>query len=207
MGTYARVVPTIALHGTADSVVAKVNGDQVDAQWLRTNTDVLGAAAIAPVVSVAGTAGYAFTHSVNNSTDTGASIVEYYVVDGLGHAWPGGKSGGSYSDPKGPDATALVWAFFKGRTRTAPLAVPPATTPGSPTSPGTDGGPPIGDPGEDGGDGASPSSSASSGSAGGGDGGGCAVSRDAPSAPWLGLGSLLALASILGPRRARRRRV
>jgi poly(hydroxyalkanoate) depolymerase family esterase len=32
-------------------------------------------------------------------------------VNGLGHAWSGGVASQAYSDPKGPDASRMVWAF------------------------------------------------------------------------------------------------
>jgi poly(3-hydroxybutyrate) depolymerase len=37
---------------------------------------------------------------------------ELLKVDGLGHAWSGGAPGGSYTDPRGPDATEVIWRFF-----------------------------------------------------------------------------------------------
>ncbi|MBI3564947.1 MAG: PHB depolymerase family esterase [Elusimicrobia bacterium] len=46
------------------------------------------------------------------------------LVEGLGHAWSGGPAGLPYSDPKGPDATALMWAFFTGPGGTARLLPP-----------------------------------------------------------------------------------
>jgi poly(hydroxyalkanoate) depolymerase family esterase len=194
MGARARAVPVFVVHGTADSVVAKVNGDQVTAQWLKTNTLVLGAGAIDPVVSQSGTAGYPFTRLVHKSKANGASVLEQYVVEGLGHAWPGGKGGGSYSDASGPNASALVWAFFKGRTRSAPLDVPPPVTP----PPGqTDGGAPgtnlPADPGS------APAAD------GGASSGGCSISRIAgPTTWWLGCASIVLTA--LAIRRARSRR-
>ena len=32
-------------------------------------------------------------------------------IQGLGHAWSGGAASQAYSDPKGPDASRMVWAF------------------------------------------------------------------------------------------------
>jgi poly(3-hydroxybutyrate) depolymerase len=32
-------------------------------------------------------------------------------VQGLGHAWSGGAASQAFSDPKGPDASRMIWAF------------------------------------------------------------------------------------------------
>ena len=201
MGARARAVPTFVVHGTSDGVVAKVNGDQVAAQWLKTNTLVLGAGKIDPVASLTGNAGYPFTRFVYKSSANGASVIEHYVVDGLGHAWPGGKDGGSYSDKQGPNASALAWGFFKGRTRTAPLDVPPVDVPDGGTSlpdGGTTSPPPAVDP-------ANPSSPEGDGGDGTSNSGGCAVvpSGSARNVSVLLLASLAAIASFLRLRRSR----
>lgn len=206
MGPRARAVPVFVMHGTADGIVAKVNGDQVVAQWLKTNTLVLGAGAIDPAVSQAGNVGYAFTRSVHKNKANGASVIEQYVVEGLGHAWPGGKEGGSYSDSKGPNASALVWSFFKGRTRSSPLDVPPVVIP-PPGATAPDGGPPgTSLPGATPGDPASATPAASSGESSSG----CVVSGAARAKGLAGAASSLlgagALFTALSIRRARRRR-
>jgi poly(3-hydroxybutyrate) depolymerase len=41
----------------------------------------------------------------------GRLVATLCVVNGLGHAWSGGAAGLPYSDPKGPDASHMIWAF------------------------------------------------------------------------------------------------
>ncbi|WP_146187777.1 PHB depolymerase family esterase [Limnohabitans sp. T6-5] len=51
--------------------------------------------------------------------------VTLHAVNGLGHAWSGGAASQAYSDPKGPDASRMVWAFaqqqFETRIQSNPL--------------------------------------------------------------------------------------
>ena len=41
---------------------------------------------------------------------------EAIAVEGLGHAWSGGTSGGSFTDPRGPSASEAIWRFFARAT-------------------------------------------------------------------------------------------
>ncbi|AKU95190.1 Poly(3-hydroxybutyrate) depolymerase [Labilithrix luteola] len=145
MGSFARVVPTLVINGTSDGVVAPINGDQVTQQWRKTNELVLGDGSIADPTSDTGMAGYTFTRYLHHEKKNNAVVVEQIVVDGLGHAWPGGLANGSYSDPKGPDASRTLWDFFKARSTTTPLppdSGDPDPVPGSDagTDPGTNSG-------------------------------------------------------------------
>ena len=98
-------VPTIVFHGDDDKTVNPVNGDQVIAQaTLRTDlktTVVRGRAA----------GGVSFLRTIQ-SDDTGRSMLEQWVLQGAGHAWSGGSPGGSYTDPRGPDASREMVRFF-----------------------------------------------------------------------------------------------
>ena len=40
-------------------------------------------------------------------------VIESYLVEGMGHAWPGPAGDGLYTDPAGPDAAAITWDFAK----------------------------------------------------------------------------------------------
>jgi poly(hydroxyalkanoate) depolymerase family esterase len=117
IGELARPVPSIVVHGGDDRTVAPVNGDQVLAQAMAANRRAapdrcefdLGRPASTSQGRVDG--GHAYEHS--RWTDRrGAPMHESLKVEGLGHAWSGGLPGGSYTDPRGPDATEAIWRFF-----------------------------------------------------------------------------------------------
>lgn len=44
--------------------------------------------------------------------DDGAHGMECWIIDGAQHAWSGGSPRGSYTDPRGPNASAAMVAFF-----------------------------------------------------------------------------------------------
>ena len=115
MGAAARPVPALVIHGTADHTVACVNGEHVVRQWLATNRLAGGgdAAVQRPAATVRDDA--AGRLPATRRTWTGADgriVAEHIAVEGLGHAWSGGAAGGSYTDPRGPGASAAIRDFF-----------------------------------------------------------------------------------------------
>jgi poly(hydroxyalkanoate) depolymerase family esterase len=121
MGHLARAVPSIVVHGRADHTVAPVNADQVLQQSMTANRlaapETCDLDIARPTTTTRGkvTDGHAYTR--RQWTDRrGAPMHELLTVDGLGHAWSGGTPGGSYSDPRGPDATEAIWRFFTQAT-------------------------------------------------------------------------------------------
>ena len=52
----------------------------------------------------------------------GRNAVSLVEIERLGHAWSGGASGQPFSDPGGPDASRLAWAFVAKCFREADAA-------------------------------------------------------------------------------------
>jgi poly(hydroxyalkanoate) depolymerase family esterase len=125
MGDRARLMPTIVVHGTRDSTVAPVNGDQVVQQWLATNALATGGSFTGdparPDAVDHGRAdqGHPFT-SYRWNDSQGRPVQEYLKIEGLGHAWSGGDQSGSYTDPRGPNATQAICEFFLAAARVTP---------------------------------------------------------------------------------------
>jgi poly(3-hydroxybutyrate) depolymerase len=117
MNGLARPVPAVVIHGGADRTVVPVNGDQVVEQWLTFNRlaapDELDGDPRRPSTTSRDHPAGGNACTRRRWTDRyGAVVQEYVKVDGLGHAWSGGAPGGSYTDPRGPAASAVIWDFF-----------------------------------------------------------------------------------------------
>jgi poly(3-hydroxybutyrate) depolymerase len=98
-------LPTIVFHGDRDTTVSPVNGDQVIAQSK-------AAAELRHAVDRGESAGgIAYTRTVQADAG-GRPILEQWVLHGAGHAWSGGSPAGSYTDPRGPDASREMVRFF-----------------------------------------------------------------------------------------------
>ncbi|KQU21110.1 hypothetical protein ASG63_05700 [Methylobacterium sp. Leaf94] len=98
-------VPTIVFHGESDGTVNPRNGEQALAQAGIDGLTPEAAEAVSP-------GGLPYTRTRYADAD-GRVAVEGWIVRGLGHAWSGGSPAGSYTDPRGPDATRAMLDFFR----------------------------------------------------------------------------------------------
>ena len=117
IGDLARPVPSLVIHGSDDRTVAPVNGDQVLAQTMAANRlaapERCDLDPMRPTTTSRGrvAGGHAYEHA-RWEDGRGGVMHESLKVEGMGHAWSGGLPGGSYCDPRGPDATEAIWSFF-----------------------------------------------------------------------------------------------
>jgi poly(hydroxyalkanoate) depolymerase family esterase len=98
-------VPTILFHGDCDTIVHPSNGDQILEQSVR----AMGLLKRVDRGQVPG--GHAYTRTILSDA-SGRGTLEHWNIHGGGHAWSGGNPAGSYTDPKGPDATREMLRFF-----------------------------------------------------------------------------------------------
>jgi poly(hydroxyalkanoate) depolymerase family esterase len=97
-------VPTIVFHGDADATVHPGNGEHVIAASVHkkaTREEHAGVSA----------GGRRYTRQLHRAPD-GRVVAEHWVVHGAAHAWSGGSAQGTYTDPRGPDASAEMMRFF-----------------------------------------------------------------------------------------------
>jgi poly(3-hydroxybutyrate) depolymerase len=99
-------IRTIVFQGSADTIVHPSNADRI--------VSAARSQAVPGCVwekSSASSGGRSYIRAVLSGTE-GGPVLEYWLIDGAGHAWSGGHREGSYADPIGPDATAEMMRFF-----------------------------------------------------------------------------------------------
>ena len=95
--------PTIVFHGDADATVNVVNGERV--------IEAAGLAARPEATRGSSAMGVPYSRRIYLD-EQGAERAEEWTIHGAGHAWSGGDLAGSYTDPRGPDASAEMLRFF-----------------------------------------------------------------------------------------------
>ena len=103
----AQTVPTIVFHADGDTTVHPSNSDHVLAQAGTTAGNLTTTVEHGEVAN----GGRKFTRTLH-SNSCGIAVLEQWTVHGGGHAWSGGSPEGSYTDPRGPDASRAMLRFF-----------------------------------------------------------------------------------------------
>lgn len=103
--TSSHGIPTIVFHGDADMTVNPINGDQIIIQAKAKRT------LSTTVTTGESEGGVQYTRKVHRDRG-GHALLEQWVIRGIGHAWSGGSLAGSYTEPRGPDASREMVRFF-----------------------------------------------------------------------------------------------
>jgi poly(hydroxyalkanoate) depolymerase family esterase len=127
-GIGAEMAPVVLIHGTDDRVVRPPNADRIVDQWLasRTASRPQGLNKVRPLAT---TRAFVVDHRrcirTRWYTARGRRVLEYWRIDGLGHAWSGGRLRGAFIDKSGPKSADVMWTFFH-RHRLSNGSVDPA---------------------------------------------------------------------------------
>lgn len=108
-------MPTISFHGESDKVVNPRNGRFVASRALEPYEN------LAKTDKVGRSAGGRKYLKTAHQVGKGKSYTEHWVIYGAGHAWAGGNSAGSFTDPDGPDASREMVRFFLRHRTTVKL--------------------------------------------------------------------------------------
>jgi poly(hydroxyalkanoate) depolymerase family esterase len=104
-GQRQRTMPAIVFHGDRDTTVHPSNGNAVIAQAMP------GTPLSERVQEGRAPGGHAYTVTLHTDP-RGETMLEHWLVRGAGHAWSGGSPAGSFTDPRGPDASREILRFF-----------------------------------------------------------------------------------------------
>jgi poly(hydroxyalkanoate) depolymerase family esterase len=96
--------PLLVIHGAMDAVVAVNNGHAAVQLWAEV-------AQAKPTVARQVQRGKRHPMTVTDYKRGPVAVATLIEVSRLGHAWSGGAARQPFSDPSGPDASRLLWAF------------------------------------------------------------------------------------------------
>jgi poly(hydroxyalkanoate) depolymerase family esterase len=104
LGSGEHLPALLVIQGKADGIVAPANGAKAAQLWVALE----GAK---PGQPRAVQRGQRLRTTLTDYRIRGRLVSTLCEVDSLGHAWSGGGTRQAYGDPKGPDASRMVWAF------------------------------------------------------------------------------------------------
>jgi poly(hydroxyalkanoate) depolymerase family esterase len=119
-------VPAIVIHGSRDNTVNPVNADQVVEQFTAMSRLADGGNAALTEFTRGESGGDRYPYVMHDYRRGDMLLLRKVLVEGLDHSWSGGNGEYPFNDPKGPDASRMIWEFFAGFERSkqkAPAAV------------------------------------------------------------------------------------
>ncbi|WP_411882316.1 alpha/beta hydrolase family esterase [Polaromonas sp. YR568] len=123
-------MPAIVIHGDHDTVVRRVNADQLVKQFEIINSSLITQSASRDEPQLRRhperRGGRKPRHAYQTSTWYAGRKPQLVKcdIDALGHAWSGGDASVEFNEPGGPDASLMMWTFFNYHRRVP--ATPPA---------------------------------------------------------------------------------
>lgn len=116
-GAGAKMPAVIIFHGTADTTVNPVNATRIVQQFTAINDlfdDGIAndSQTMTPIESLTAQVPNGYKYTTETYGGQGLVHVEKVMVEGMSHAWSGSPQAGQYADPKGPDASEMIWQFL-----------------------------------------------------------------------------------------------
>lgn len=122
MGPRARPVPVMVVQGDQDTTVPPYFATRLVTHWAAIDDLAMTGGLDGPVhdvpdsvVRVSDPNQHPYTYSKYYAHSGDASLIDYVLVDGMAHRWPGTGSG-LFVDNQGPDLTAMWWDWAKTRS-------------------------------------------------------------------------------------------
>ncbi len=98
--------PTIIFHGTSDAKVHPTNADRILTEARA------GISTPYQEITQRGMSNGLHYRRTVLVDGKGVSQIEYWAIDGMGHAWSGGSPNGSHTEQRGPEASREMLRFF-----------------------------------------------------------------------------------------------
>jgi len=110
------------VHGANDWVCTPKNSIQIAQQWVFTNNYFFGGGKLSQRILRTPSdfqvknvpKGYLYQEYQYSDSETGLIYIRHWKVNDMGHAISGGDPRGSYTEPKGPDASLFMINWFLG---------------------------------------------------------------------------------------------
>jgi poly(3-hydroxybutyrate) depolymerase len=106
-------LPTVVFHGDSDQTVAVANASIIVDQAIAA---MANQAQLLVVREEGMTAGRSYSRTAY-AVESDPPLFEHWTIRGAGHAWSGGSVNGSFTDIRGPDASAEMIKFFQTHAR------------------------------------------------------------------------------------------